>query len=240
MLNADGRQFGLIVDGLEDPEEIVVKPLSSVLRAMGIFSGATVLGNGGLALILDPGALAARAGVGIAIGGQPEEVRDETITADVSEYLLVETGGAQAALPLSDVLRIERVPRSRLERIPGSGAPVLHFDGMLLPLDDSAGVLTTGGSGEEQLTVVVCRDGGRHVGLAVTQVLDVASGGPLTEAGTQAITAGVTLLKERVTTVVNLSLIPPLPASESSFCELEWPQATLPPVEQRAWSEAPA
>src|SRR6185437_14325594 len=59
VLDVDGRRFGLVVDGLADPEEIVVKPLSAVLKNIGIYSGATVLGNAELALILDPGAIAA-------------------------------------------------------------------------------------------------------------------------------------------------------------------------------------
>jgi two-component system chemotaxis sensor kinase CheA len=58
VLDADGRRYGLVVDGLADPEEIVVKPLSAALKDIGIFSGATVLGNADLALILDPGAIA--------------------------------------------------------------------------------------------------------------------------------------------------------------------------------------
>ncbi len=63
VLDADGRRFGLVVDGLADPEEIVVKPLSAVLKDIGLYSGATVLGNADLALILDPGAIAVKAGV---------------------------------------------------------------------------------------------------------------------------------------------------------------------------------
>ena len=63
VLDADGRRFGLVVDGLADPEEIVVKPLSAVLKNIGLYSGATVLGNADLALILDPGAIAMKAGV---------------------------------------------------------------------------------------------------------------------------------------------------------------------------------
>ena len=55
VLDADGRRFGLVVDGLADPEEIVVKPLCAVLKDIGLYSGATVLGNADLALILDPG-----------------------------------------------------------------------------------------------------------------------------------------------------------------------------------------
>ena len=60
VLDADGRRFGLVVDSLADPEEIVVKPLSAVLKDIGLYSGATVLGNGDLALILDPGSIAVR------------------------------------------------------------------------------------------------------------------------------------------------------------------------------------
>ncbi len=63
VLDADGRRFGLVVDSLADPEEIVVKPLSAVLKDIGLYSGATVLGNADLALILDPGSIAVRAGV---------------------------------------------------------------------------------------------------------------------------------------------------------------------------------
>ena len=65
VLDVDGRRFGLVVDGLADPEEIVVKPLSAVLKKIELFSGATVLGNAELALILDLGAIAQRAGIGM-------------------------------------------------------------------------------------------------------------------------------------------------------------------------------
>src|ERR1039457_1227375 len=63
VLDAAGRRFGLVVGGLADPEEIVVKPLSGVLKNIGLYSGATVLGNAVLALILDPGSIAIKAGV---------------------------------------------------------------------------------------------------------------------------------------------------------------------------------
>jgi hypothetical protein len=69
---------------------------------------------------------------------------------------------------------------------------------------------------DEEMTVVVCRDGERHVGVAVSQVLDVAGGKPLAEAGTNTATRDVTLLKDRVTSVVNLGLIPLLPGARSS------------------------
>jgi two-component system chemotaxis sensor kinase CheA len=68
VLDADGRVFGLVVDGLADPEEIVVKPLNVALKGIALYSGATVLGSGNLALILDPSAIAIRAGIKLSAG----------------------------------------------------------------------------------------------------------------------------------------------------------------------------
>ncbi len=77
MLDADGRRFGLVVDSLADPEEIVVKPLSAVLKDIGLYSGATVLGNADLALILDPGAIAVQAGVTMSSEEEAAHVAEE-------------------------------------------------------------------------------------------------------------------------------------------------------------------
>jgi two-component system, chemotaxis family, sensor kinase CheA len=221
VLDADGRRFGLVVDGLADPEEIVVKPLSSVLKDIGFYSGATVLGNADLALILDPGSIAMKAGVIMTAEEEAVRTVEDGKDATKAEYLLVEAGGRQAAVPLADVLRIEQLPLSRIEYI--GYRPVLNFEGHLLPVEDSAGVLTAAADTENpQIIVVVCREGNRHVGVAVTHVLDVASGGELFEAGTGQSTAGVTLLKDRVTGVVDLGSVAALPAGELQ--EAEWNQ----------------
>ncbi|MGA2887511.1 MAG: chemotaxis protein CheW [Terracidiphilus sp.] len=223
VLDADGRRFGLVVDGLADPEEIVVKPLSAVLKDIGLFSGATVLGNADLALILDPGSIAMKAGVTMREeeAARAAEGETEADAAKTLEYLLVEAAGRQAAVPLADVLRIEQLPLSRIEYI--GYRPVLNFEGQLLPVEDSGGVLAAAqGNPEAQIIVVVCREGNRHVGIAVSHVLDVAGGGDLFEAGTNQRTGGVTLLKTRVTGVVDLGAVAPLPAGEQA--PAEWSQ----------------
>jgi two-component system chemotaxis sensor kinase CheA len=223
VLNADGRQFGLVVDGLADPEEIVVKPLSAVLKDIGLYSGATVLGNADLALILDPGSIALKAGVTMGADEEGARAAEEETDAEAAkslDYLLVEAAGRQAAVPLADVLRIEQLPLSRIEYI--GYRPVLNFEGQLLPVEDSGGVLAaaqgsdgTEDGSEKQIIVVVCREGNRQVGIAVSHVLDVAAGGDLFEAGTNQRTGGVTLLKQRVTGVVDLGGVAPLPAVEN-------------------------
>jgi two-component system chemotaxis sensor kinase CheA len=218
VLDADGRRFGLVVDGLADPEEIVVKPLSAVLKEIGLYSGATVLGNADLALILDPGSIAMKAGVTMSA----EEEAAHAAVAETAEeaaknmeYLLVEAAERQAAVPLGDVLRIEQLPVSRIEYI--GYRPVLNFEGQLLPVEDSGGVLASvQGNPEAQIIVVVCREGNRQVGIAVTHVLDVAAGSDLFEAGTTSRAGGVTLLKDRVTGVVDLGGVPPLPVDQSA------------------------
>jgi two-component system chemotaxis sensor kinase CheA len=217
VLNADGRQFGLVVDGLADPEEIVVKPLSPVLKRIGLYSGATVLGNADLALILDPGAIAVKAEITMSSEeqtGRWPEAETET-EAKSPEYLLVEVAGRQAAVPLADVLRIEQLKVSRIEYI--GYRPVLNFEGQLLAVDDSGGVLAAvADNPDAQIIVVVCREGNRQVGIAVSHVLDVAAGGDLFEAGSTSRAGGVTLVKNRVTGVADLTGVPQLPAQENA------------------------
>lgn len=220
VLDVDGRRFGLVVDGLADPEEIVVKPLSAGLKSIGLYSGATVLGNAELALILDPGAIASR--VGVSINGGEEAAcaaleESQICEDDAVEYLLVEIAGQRAAVLLDDVLRIEQLQFSRIEYL--GDRPVINFAGQLMRVEDSGGLINAacrnGVDGEgAKVIVVVCRDGARHVGIAVSQVLDVAAGSELFEAGTRQRTEGATLLKGHVTGIVGLNAIEPQPAVE--------------------------
>ena len=217
VLDADGRQFGLVVDSLADPEEIVVKPLSAVLKDIGLFSGATVLGNADLALILDPGTIAMKTGV--TMSGKEDQSTGLAEASDAAasrlDYLLVEIAAQQAAVPLGDVLRIEQLPFSRIEHV--GFRPVLNFEGQLLSIEDPGGILAAAeGNPEAPIVVVVCRDSARHVGIAVSHVLDVAAGDSLFESGSSRQTAGVTLLKNHVTGVVDLGGVQPLPALEIS------------------------
>jgi two-component system, chemotaxis family, sensor kinase CheA len=212
VLDADGRRFGLVVDGLADPEEIVVKPLSPVLKKIGLYSGATVLGNAELALILDPGAIAGMAGIAMSEDAIAfaSEVEGDAADASHLEYLVVQVGNRQAAVALENVLRIEQVPMGRIEYI--GPRPVLNFGGQLLPVEDAAGLIhASQGTPEANLIVVVCREGNRQVGIAVDSVLDVARGGDLFEAGRTLPASGLTLLGDKVTSVVDLETVEPLP-----------------------------
>ena len=49
-----GTKFGLIVDKLEDELDMVVKPLPNYLSELPGIGGSTILGNGSIAIVLDP------------------------------------------------------------------------------------------------------------------------------------------------------------------------------------------
>lgn len=210
VLEAEGCRYGLVVDDLMSPEEIVVKPLSPVLREIGLFSGATVLGNGTLALILDIGATAARAGV--------KPMEEEIGGIGVGEASVQEAAGTQfvifedrarerTALPLDVVERIESVPLGQIEY--AGGRPLLQYRGELLPLQDEGNVLAdleaARQRGEEVMaTVLICGDaemgGVQRGGMIVRQVLDV-SHGTLLERDEATDGMELALVKEKLTLV---------------------------------------
>src|SRR5579864_4796331 len=92
VLRADDRAFGLIVDEINDTEEIVVKPLSKQLKSINTYAGATIMGDGRVALILDVLGLAQRANV-------VNEVRDRAI-ADKDEKQSLSTAASQRSAVL--------------------------------------------------------------------------------------------------------------------------------------------
>ena len=207
VLEAEGCRYGLVVDDLLAPEEIVVKPLSIVLREIGLFSGATVLGNGTLALILDIAATALRAGVKPAI--DEEEVQIVEVHQKNEESFLVFEGKARerTALPLGLVERIESVALDQIEY--AGGRVLLQYRGELLPLLDEGGVLdemdASGLQNEPaSATVLICGDTGskmtQRMGIVVRRVLDV-SDGTLLDRGVASVDAELALVKDRVTTI---------------------------------------
>jgi two-component system chemotaxis sensor kinase CheA len=163
VVESEGRRFGLAVDDLEAPEEIVLKPLSEELREIGIYSGATVLGSGMLALILNVAAVGARAGVravtdDIAMSDAQGGARtDNSLQIGLENAMVIyetsrNSGGAagrieRMAMPLSAVERIESVSIDEIEY--AGGRAVLQYRGELIPLEDSGGVLREIGSGKE-------------------------------------------------------------------------------------------
>jgi two-component system chemotaxis sensor kinase CheA len=175
VLQADGQQFGLVVDRVLDTEEIVVKPLSSQLKRIAEYAGATILGDGRVALILDVMALARNASVltSHTVRADLDAVNAVVEGLDGEPQLVVGLGeGRRVAVPLSTVTRLEEFPLSAVEHV--GGREVVQYRGKILPLLRLADHLGAfGGTGQTSLQVVVYAEGERSVGLVVDQILDI-------------------------------------------------------------------
>ncbi|HAM73342.1 MAG TPA: histidine kinase, partial [Verrucomicrobiales bacterium] len=177
VLQADGRQFGLVVDEINDTEEIVVKPLGKQLKGITCFAGATIMGDGKVALILDVLGLAQHAHVIHEVRDRSltEKSKGESRTGDRQTLLLFEVGqGGRMALPLSMVARLEEFPRSKVER--SGAAEVIQYRGQILPLIRVSHHVRNGGeeaADGDLMQVVVYSEEGRSVGLVVAAISDI-------------------------------------------------------------------
>ena len=177
VLQADGRQFGVVVEEINDTEEIVVKPLGKQLKGIACFAGATIMGDGQVALILDVLGLAQEARM-------ISETRDRALTEkpeeparrDERQTLLLFNAGenARLAIPLSTVARLEEFPLKTIER--AGGQEVVQYRGQILPLIQVSQYLPQPGREPvrpDPVQVVVYSESGRSVGLVVSQINDI-------------------------------------------------------------------
>ena len=178
VLQADGRQFGLVVDGISDSKDIVVKPLGKHFKGISVFSGATILGDGKVALILDVIGLSQRANV-----VSESRARAHTAVTNLSpdgdglrQTLLICRYGRdeRVAIDLSMVARLEQFLLSAVEK--SSAREVVQYRGQIMPLIHLSSVLGAGDSAAESkstLNVVVYGEQGKNVGLVVEQIADI-------------------------------------------------------------------
>jgi len=165
------RQFGILVDGVFHTEEIVVKPMSSKLRHIPIFSGNTILGDGAVVLIVDPNGVAGL--VGAAGAGDPFHIEAQSGAGapaiEKTTVLVFKTGSdGLRAVPLSLVTRLEEVDAAQFEN--GSGRTLLHYRNRLVPV---VPVGETQLRSEGLQPLVIISEGEMTVALAVDAIVDI-------------------------------------------------------------------
>ncbi|WCJ58241.1 chemotaxis protein CheW [Fontisphaera persica] len=176
VLQADQQQFGLVVDCINDTCEIVVKPLGKHLKRIPVFAGATVLGDGTVALILDVLGLAQHAHV-LRQAQEHEHRRVEAAAAagragaQARQLLLCALGQQRLAIDLATVGRLEKIARTQVEH--AGGREVVQYRGRLMDLVRLSQFLGYADPEEGDLNVVVytCQD--RPVGLVVGTIMDI-------------------------------------------------------------------
>jgi len=220
VLQADERQFGLVVDQINDTEEIVVKPLRKQLKTVKTFAGSTIMGDGRVALILDVLGLAQRAGV-------VTEARDRTMTEKTTEVasadekqtflLFAGPGDSRMAIPLSALARLEEFPMSQVE-VSGSQW-VIQYRGQILPLIRLNLALEGRRSRLRMLQappapdsgpiqVLVLNHEGRSFGLVVEQILDIVEDrADVKSAATRTAVLYSAIIGDRVTELLDIPAI---------------------------------
>jgi two-component system, chemotaxis family, sensor kinase CheA len=175
VVEAGAIRYGLIVDGLNDSEEIVVKPLGRHLKDSPCLAGATVLGDGQVALILDISSIATH----MQLVKQSETNCDNSTASDAQfdqetqKMLLFSNAPTeQFAIPMPVIKRIERIPAGQLESI--GGHDLIQYRNASLPLLSLERFIKAQPRPDKaQLYVVVFETCGREVGLIVPQLVDI-------------------------------------------------------------------
>jgi two-component system, chemotaxis family, sensor kinase CheA len=221
VLQADERQFGLVVDQINDTEEIVVKPLSKQLKTIKTFAGSSIMGDGKVALILDVLGLAQRASV-------VTESRERTLTDKVIDaaaaagekhtFLLFSgPGDSRMAIPLSTLARLEEFPVAQVEM---SGSQwVTQYRGQILPLIRLSVVMeerrarlralqTPPEADAGPIQVLVLNHEGRSFGLVVEQILDIVDDrADVKSAATRPSVLYTVVIGDRVTELLDITAI---------------------------------
>lgn len=177
VLHCDDQVFGLVVDGISDTEEIVVKPLGKQLKGIPVFAGATIMGDGNVALILDVLGLGKASGVFSPNGetGRLTNAHDEDARrSHGATMILVEVGDdGRMALPLSSVSRLEEFKQSDIER--SGNNEVIQYRGHIMPLLRLSHLMGRMGATSDDglIQVVVNGEGATGVGIVVDRIVDI-------------------------------------------------------------------
>ncbi len=183
VLNAEEHQFGLIVDEIHDSADVVVKPLPLFLKHLALYAGATLMGDGSVALILDVVGLASKAHLSGSASQAAKSFANEKRSKEAKshvgqEYLLCRLNApSRYAIPLCLVHRLEEFSAESIEF--SGGLRLVQYRGSLLPLIDLNKVLgfdaLKSETPKDKVAVVVVQKRDRYFGIQVDDILDVVN-----------------------------------------------------------------
>ncbi len=208
LVDTGAFEYGLVVEELHDTVEIVVKPLGRHLKRLHDYAGATILGDGRVAVILDVAGLAARAHLtaGTAEAAASQRAEESAAGAEVHALLLFQNAPAETcAVPIEQVSRIERVRPAQIQYL--GGRRTMQYCGASLPvvsLHDTAAVGEL--SDEQDWVVIVFERLGRPLGLLAAEPLDMVEAALQIDTVTlrQRGIAGSAVLKDRTILLLDI------------------------------------
>ncbi|MGN8544250.1 hybrid sensor histidine kinase/response regulator [Bradyrhizobium sp. 13971] len=204
------QTFGIVVDGVFHTEEIVVKPMSTKLRHIDMFSGNTILGDGAVIMIIDPNGIAKALG---ASGSSAHDLADDNANAhaasgeQLTSLLVFRAGSSQPkAVPLGLVTRLEEIATDKIEL--SNGRYMVQYREQLMPLVQMAGVEV---QNQGSQPILVFADDGRSMGLVVDEIIDIVEERLNIEvAGSQDGILGSAVIKGQATEVIDVGHFLPM------------------------------
>ena len=198
-------RYGLVVARLHETMEIVVKPLGRRLKHLQQYAGATILGDGCVALILDVAGVAAVAGLAPESGAAAHNAEAAGQQAETHRLLMVQNSATEpCALPLHVVARVEKIRPEQVEFVGGRRS--MQYRGRSLPLitlADSARVAEL--ALDDNLVVVVLELSGQSLGLLAARPVDVVEADVEIDSSTlrQTGVMGSAIIRERTTLILD-------------------------------------
>jgi two-component system chemotaxis sensor kinase CheA len=166
------QTFGIVVDTVFHTEEIVVKPMATKLRHIGMFSGNTILGDGSVIMIVDPNGVSQAVGTSVAstLSARSESEAEHRAAANTVSLLVFRAGSPEPkAVPLSLVTRLEEIDCRKIEL--SNGRHMVQYRGQLMPLVRVSDDISLKREGAQPL--LVFSDAGRSMGLVVDEIIDI-------------------------------------------------------------------
>ncbi len=174
VMQVGAQNFGVVVDAVFHTEEIVVKPMATMLRHLSMFSGNTILGDGSVIMILDPNGVAQAFGshVGTDVEAGKEEAEKQALPEEKNtvSLLIFRAGSPEPkAVPLSLVTRLEEFEIEKIEF--SNGRDMVQYRGSLMPLVQVNDFVQRRTEGSQPM--LVFSDAGRSMGLVVDEIVDI-------------------------------------------------------------------
>jgi two-component system chemotaxis sensor kinase CheA len=219
--------FGLVVDGVFHTEEIVVKPMSKMLRHITMFSGNTILGDGSVIMIVDPNGVASAIGTAIVseVVDHKQAEASRAIDHDAKISMLLFRAGSPEpkAVPLSLVTRLEEFEIEKIEH--SNGRDLVQYRGSLMPLVYPNYDVHRREEGTQPM--LVFSDSGRSMGLVVDEIVDIVEESLDIQVGSDVPgILGSAVIKGKATEIIDIGHYLPL-AFEDWFKRKEISSAAL-------------
>jgi two-component system chemotaxis sensor kinase CheA len=179
VVSSGDTRYGLIIDEVGDTEEIVVKPLSTHIRQLQCYDGATIMGDGKVALILNIGGLLKITDLTmetlkkIQQSGRDEGEAKHTLASKAQQQTIVlfRIGPHEYyGVPLAFVVRLEKFSAALIEY--SGGREVMQYRQTILPLLRLEDYLNIPRSPDAEMLSLIVFAIEKQIGLVVSEILD--------------------------------------------------------------------